>query len=467
MKDAPVSEAPIWVIWKPTWLARKLELADERGWLGLREHGVAARIRKALPPSGDPLCPSAREVPRAGLLDRPRRALLHLRVLVARDESEAQALVSRLHRTPFLVRRGSIETLAELSGAQAQEPKDLTEGQAYLGGTEHGGIDSYAAWSVGGGRGDGVPVYLFELGIEGHVEFDRQPGEREITNLGPFGDPDAREHGVRSLGVLAAKCSLSGICHEASFEVVEVKPPEVSLPKTNLFERITELAGSASKGTVFVLPLNGSKQLLGPKLPIEAWRCGRTAISYAVARGIHVVQSAGNGDVDLDRELSKLADSGSIVVGAGYPHAPVSRGWNHGRRVDLHAWGQDVLTCTPSGYAEFNATSAAACIVAGVVVCLSGIERHHRDLAGFSSRPFGPRALRRLLRSTGYWSIPGLGSRPSLRDAISRIVGGKCRLVSNRSGGPPVRPCVGLRRSRHALKPTPPPTPSTPPGSDP
>jgi subtilisin family serine protease len=171
-------------------------------------------------------------------------------------------------------------------------------------------------------------------------------------------------------------------------------------------------------------------------VPLEYWRANFDAIAQATANGVHVVQAAGNGSVDLDDPVyggafnRSVRDSGAILVGASgaSTRAPLCY-TNHGSRVDVHAWGEKVVS---TGYgdlsgsgenqaytATFGGTSSAAPIVVGAVASLQGAA----NAAG--QGPIDPRALRELLSATGTPQDSGtqrIGSQPDLRNALPRLL---------------------------------------------
>src|SRR5690606_11273595 len=118
------------------------------------------------------------------------------------------------------------------------------------------------------------------------------------------------------------------------------------------------------------------------------------AIRAATDAGVHVVEAAGNGAVDLDRALPdrRVRDSGAILVGASssVERAP-SCFSNHGEAVDVHGWGENVLT---TGYGDhpvhaqvpvtsnedsytyaFAGTSSASPLVVGSAASVIGLAR--------------------------------------------------------------------------------------------
>jgi hypothetical protein len=118
---------------------------------------------------------------------------------------------------------------------------------------------------------------------------------------------------------------------------------------------------------------------------------------YAWAKGIIVVEAAGNGAEDLDDAIyesvydTTYRNSHAIIVGAGAPPSGSSgpdrsrlEFSNHGDRVNLQGYGREVFTTGYGNYwdgdgdinqyytASFSGTSSASPIVTGAVACLQG-----------------------------------------------------------------------------------------------
>ena len=102
----------------------------------------------------------------------------------------------------------------------------------------------------------------------------------------------------------------------------------------------------------------------GKYVAMQFWGDIFSAIVAATAKGITVVEAAGNGDENFDlaifNDTGLQKDSGAIVVGAGIPPTnhfdidsgyasigvPRSRIWfsNYGKIVNVQAWGWHVTT---------------------------------------------------------------------------------------------------------------------------
>ena len=178
---------------------------------------------------------------------------------------------------------------------------------------------------------------------------------------------------------------------------------------------------------------------------MEFWDDVFEVIEIASARGVVVVEAAGNGAEDLDHEAyggkldRRKRDSGAIMVGAG---APAVDGWtdrsrldfsNHGSRVDVQGWGRMVATldygdlqgcdAAQRKYTDlFGGTSSASPIVAGAALLVESVVKTEKGC------PLSPRDLRALLVETGSPQTDGphgsakqhIGPRPDLSGAIER-----------------------------------------------
>jgi hypothetical protein len=186
-----------------------------------------------------------------------------------------------------------------------------------------------------------------------------------------------------------------------------------------------------------------------------------------VAKGVIVVEAAGNGAEDLNDPIYDQPapgfpatwqnpfnpanpSSGAVVVGAGAPppgthgrdHGPDrSRlGFsNHGARVDAQGWGREVTTTGGRGpnpgdlqggsdetlwYTDtFSGTSSASPIVVGALASIQGI------LAARGLPRLTPQRAIDVLRATGspQTDAPGrpatqrIGNRPDIRAAIAAL----------------------------------------------
>ncbi|MBS2011709.1 MAG: S8 family serine peptidase [Deltaproteobacteria bacterium] len=301
------------------------------------------------------------------------------------------------------------------------------------------GIDAPFAWGRRGGRGEGV----WFADIEGawNTKHEDLPGDRVAAIGRPVPNRAWEMHGTAVLGEVVARTNDLGM--------VGIAPnvPRVFTSSVNDVSAATaiDLAQAQLRpGDVLLVELHA----IGPRgrfMPMELWDDVFQVIQIATARGVIVVEAAGNGAEDLDHEAyrGKLdrtkRDSGAIMVGAGAPALP---GWtdrsrldfsNYGSRVDVQGWGRMVATldygdlqgCDATGRKytnEFGGTSSASPIVAGAAILVESIVKTDKGC------PYTPAELRSLLVATGSPQTSGphgpatqhIGPRPDLARALAR-----------------------------------------------
>jgi subtilisin family serine protease len=348
-----------------------------------------------------------------------------------------------------------------LAAAPAVNIPDFTARQPYLD-TAPGGIDAKFAWTLTGGKGVDVRI----IDVEGSWQFSHLD---LLQNLGgliggtPYNDVAWRNHGTAVIGEIGADenafgtvgiaplANVAGVSHGGlgsagaiQLAALRLRPGDILLlemhrpgPKYNYQDRVDQLGYIA----------------------VEWWPDDYLAIAAATARGVIVVEAAGNGAEDLDANVYDMPgpgfpptwrnpfrgagrDSGAIVVGAG---APPSGAFgpgrsrldfsNYGSRIDCQGWGRGVVT---TGYGDlfqlptapadenywytstFSGTSSASPIVTGAIACLQGARKAQ-------GAPISPRRARNLLRATGspQQASPTapltqrIGNRPDLRQLIA------------------------------------------------
>jgi hypothetical protein len=368
-------------------------------------------------------------------------------------------------------------------GKPADKKKtDLNSLQGYLDPAPEG-IDARFAWKVwgsDGGRGLGVTFFDIEGGWNlDHEDFPPRffpdatvKAHRLAVGVIDTSDCNTREHGTSVVGEVVAKDDghgVTGIAPQARWGVVSAVRQLWKNPKTEqkgktdylVAEAIDEAAQRLTAGDIILIEqhypalenlVNGTTDANGDwsgtsmkdngqpctancsqfsYVAMEYFQPEFDAIKRATARGIYVVEAAGNGSMDLDharygkRFNRSVRDSGAIVVGASEGKKRRPSEWsNHGTRVDVHAWGQDVVT-TGYGHSRcwgavnpdagwefgkkadgstdrntwytksFGGTSSASPIVVGAVAVLSGIRTH----AGLP--PLKPKEMRDILVATG------------------------------------------------------------------
>jgi subtilisin family serine protease len=308
------------------------------------------------------------------------------------------------------------------------------------------GIDATYAHFFGGARGSDVQIIDVERGW--NLTHEDLPGA--FFQAG-FNSSGSRQHGTAVLGVMAAGengFGMTGISPQARIGVSSVLNQTCFLGicwTTDDFEDAVNRATAALRiGDIMLIeqhapgPDSGLTATCNPTqfefVAMEFFDANFDAIKNATAKGVIVVEAAGNGSMDLDSSIysgkfnRSVRDSGAIVVGAGSSagRAPLCF-TNFGSRVDLQGWGENVATLGRGDVRvngsddnqwytlTFNGTSSATPIVAGAAASLQGYRKAHGLV------PFVSVAMRDFLRQTGVAqaaSTRQIGPLPNLRAAI-------------------------------------------------
>jgi hypothetical protein len=346
---------------------------------------------------------------------------------------------------------------------------DFTSRQIYLNAAP-AGIDARFAWTLAGGKGNGIRI----IDIEGAWRFTH---EDLIVNQGGViagtQSPDLnwRNHGTAVVGEYGGDenaFGVTGICPNANARAISI------FGGTGSAGAIRQAADALSPGDIILIELHrpGPRHAFASRpdqlgyIAVEWWPDDFAAILYAVSRGVIVVEAAGNGAENLSDALYNVRPAGfpaswsnpfntanptsnAVVVGAGAP-PPGTHGRNHGpdrsrlgfsnfgARVDCQGWGREVTTCAYGDlqggpnenfwYTDtFSGTSSASPIVVGALGCIQGRLRNR-------SKPLlTPASARTLLRTTGspQQDAPGrpatqrIGNRPNLKAAFEKLgIGG-------------------------------------------
>ena len=314
------------------------------------------------------------------------------------------------------------------------------------------GINAYEAWAYNGGKGEGIAV----CDIEGDWNFNHEDLPKIVHFGGDLLGLDWRNHGTAVLGEIVGRPNEHG--------VVGIAPK--AKPRThsgvigglwNTAQAITNAAAKMKAGDVILIELQGDHPVTGQYVAMQFWDDVFSAIKVATAKGITVVEAAGNGGQDFQNHhynnSNLQKDSGAIVVGAGVPPSnyydytqgqntryakmgvPRSRTWfsNYGKIVNVQGWGEHVTTL---GYGDaqagaenrwythrFSGTSSASPIVTGAVACLQGIATYG------GQAPLTPAEVRNILVSSGTPqandpvrpSSEHIGPLPNLESAIAML----------------------------------------------
>ena len=337
-------------------------------------------------------------------------------VKVQLDDSEGVELAMRATEE-LLTKLRALDVVESAHGlltcpppvSASDDPRSASQG--YLDAAPNG-IDARYAWTVSGGDGAGVGFVDLEQGWNLNHE---DLAANNITLISGNNN-DYFSHGTSVLGeVLMVDNNLGGIgiAPNASGRVVS----QLGSGNANIIQNAIISAVSVMQfGDILLLEAQAQETLTGPYLPVEIDDATYDVIRLATALGIVVVEAGSNGSVDLDQYTNALGkkildrssadfrESGAIMVGAGsstFPHSRLSFS-NHGSRIDLYAWGENIDTTTTDGpgtdnddyTSTFGGTSGASPIVSGAAILLQAITQASR---GRRNR-FGPLEIRRILQ---------------------------------------------------------------------
>ncbi len=290
---------------------------------------------------------------------------------------------------------------------------ELTGFQGYLG--PDPGVDAIGAWAMGY-RGENVGLadieYAWSLEHEEWNEGTMTPEANQTPDLEALLDTTDGNHGTGVAGVLIAGDNgygITGIAPDARLGVY----PELSIESgSRRPEAIVSAASDAAPGDVILLEMQTSEGITGLLGPAELNEAVWVVSKMATDAGVVLVATAGNGDLDLDRDelayYRERGDSGVIMVGAGRPGTRERLGFStYGERLDVQGWGEQVFTTGYGQYATygddpnqsytavFNGTSSAGPVVAGVAALVQGAVKDN------GGEPLNSVQMRAVLRGTG------------------------------------------------------------------
>jgi subtilisin family serine protease len=375
--------------------------------------------------------------------------------VVPQNSKDCAALASQLAKAPTVWKAyvAPRPVPAAMATGTSAGSRNFEPSQGYLHSAPNG-IGAMEAWSAKGGRGEGITV----CDIEGNWNRKHEDLPSGIALLGGtvINDIAWRNHGTAVLGEIVSKPGDIGTVGIANRARAAVHSAVIA----NVFNTAGAINGAAAKlkaGDVILIEL----QATGPNgkyVAMQYWDDVFSAIRAATAKGITVVEAAGNGNEDFDLPIFNgtglQKDSGAVLVGAGIPPTnwfdffgfgsgtgyaqigvPRSRIWfsNYGKIVSVQAWGWHVTTLgygdAQGGASEnrwytlrFSGTSSASPIVTGAVTCIQG-----RAKAKLGS-PMTPAKVRDLLIKTGTPQQAGsaplsqhIGPQPNLSEAFKLI----------------------------------------------
>lgn len=343
---------------------------------------------------------------------------------LARQLNRAGAVWSA-HVAPRPVHAGSVPTgFSKFSRNFEPSQGYLHSGPYGLGTLEarHNGITGW----------DGLGIRICD--IETGWNFEHEDLARPVPIAGgDFDGPgDTSEHGTAVMGMLFARPDRNGMTGMTPRATGYVSSAIIG-GNWNTAGAITAAARRLRAGDVMIIELQDHAPSTGKLVAMQLWPEVFSAIRDATAKGITVVQAAGNGNENFDRAAFKgtllQRESGAVTVGAGVPPTnsigfegdqyqktpyqwlgpPRSRLWfsNYGSIVDVQAWGWHVSTL---GYGDaqggtsrnrwythrFSGTSSAAPMIAGLV---ASIQSRAKQTTG---SPLPPQRVREILIASGW-----------------------------------------------------------------
>ena len=429
----------------------RFDIASIRSQFGLASTAVKGRmdLASALPPK-----PSARVLAARGA-DAAFRQGAFVQIVPKRG-ADAKTLAAALNKERAVwnayVAPRPVPAFVSGStpGTRLFEPT-----QGYLSSPPFG-IGAADVWGLAGAKGRGVTI----CDIEGawNTRHEDLPSGISLIGGTMLTTLDWRNHGTAVLGEMVAvpnSRGCVGISHQASAVVHSAVIGGVF----NLAQALVNATARLRAGDVILIEL----QATGPNnkyVAMQFWSDIFSAIVAATAKGITVVEAAGNGNENFELPIFNgtglQKDSGAIVVGAGIPPAnffdfdggggfgaayqnigvPRSRIWfsNYGRIVNVQAWGFHVTTLAYGDLqgdssenrwytARFSGTSSASPIVTGAAACIQGRARAK------NGAPLSPAKVRSILMATGTPQEAGpgvplsqhIGPQPDLVGAMGLV----------------------------------------------
>lgn len=295
----------------------------------------------------------------------------------------------------------------------------------YMGGVNRDSINQYPG-------NDGAGISLVSAEID-----PWNPNHINLPDVSFYeGDKTYRpgaDHGTSAVGIMAAKDIGTGI----KGLTWRSRMGYTNAAVENLYKMIPRL--QAGDVVQFGVQTNGG-EVTGCTsscwMPMENYDAYYNIIKALTDKGVHVIQAAANGNINLDDPAFKgkfdlkKRDSGSILAGAFCASDGKKAFFStYGSRVTSAGWGcWDVVT---TGYGDlhravdaeytgtFSGTSSANPIIAGVVASLSGIAKAN----GITVSPV---KMREILQQTGTPLAAGdsarIGTQPDMAKAVEKIL---------------------------------------------
>ena len=264
---------------------------------------------------------------------------------------------------------------------------------------EQGFLDDFGistAYQWLNGQGEQVQIANIEYGYDNeHEDLLNSPLEYDLG----WPSETWTFHGNGTLGIMIGGDNTYGITGMSPNTSILMSSPFVVEDDYNIAQAIDNTTQLLEKGDILLIEQQGYEHFI--YCPVEVEPAVFESIELATAKGIHVIEPAGNGSTDLDADLwngwfdRNIQDSGAIMVGAGA--SPYSldepRSWgnassNYGSRIDVQGWVDSIVTTGGTDMADlffpnndpkqaytayFGGTSGASAQIASVAAILNSI----------------------------------------------------------------------------------------------
>ncbi len=336
---------------------------------------------------------------------------------------------------------------------------DYSQEQNYLKPfSSHSGVNALAGWAAGA-FGQGVTIGDYELGWNFDHEDIPIDIDDVITNMQPGMTQAEIDHGTAVIGVVAGlhnSIGINGIAPQSNIKLLDAESAGLDFGGS-----WTDESGKTVKiqpGDILMIEVQipgtinttcgGTVEAQLGCLPVESSTYEFNHISSLLAAGYIIIEGAGNGSVDLSQHLDNSTEA--IMVGASLGGTRQKAPWsNCGPRVDLFAWGNNVVT---TGYGDkdpsqtdpdkkytsvFSGTSSATAIVGGVAAQIQSYVKNMLSSAGAAGVDrfyIDNSKMRELLFASGSEAVYGgpqdpnpncnIGKQPDVAAAIALLENG-------------------------------------------
>lgn len=297
------------------------------------------------------------------------------------DESLADALAAAAAELPFVAtasrRPRAFPASVPLWGSSTQGQREL---QVL---PQPRGVDAVWAWHVPGGTAPGVSVADVESAWDLTHEELRGSRINVVSQSGTF----EIEHGTAVAGIVVGAddgVGITGVAPDAELSIV------TDAGGVTVADAVLAAGAAVGVDGIVLLEVAAEFNHAGPDVPAELDPAVQRAIRFVSLFGTTVIEPAGNGAVDLDGSpafahfnplSTTFVDSRAVLVGAGQPFGPMRDLWERasfssfGARVDCFGPGFFVRApgAAPDAYRDFQGTSAASAVLAGMAASIKGM----------------------------------------------------------------------------------------------